>query len=63
MKTVVNNGVSFNGLLFITFLVLKLTGVVNWSWIWVTAPLWIPFSIGIFFFVVFTLLWILANIK
>ena len=63
MKTVVNNGVSFNGLLFITFLVLKLTGVINWSWIWVTAPLWIPFSIGIFFFVVFTLLWILANIK
>lgn len=63
MKTVVNNGVSFNGLLFITFLVLKLTGVVNWSWIWVTAPLWIPFSIGIFFFVVFTILWILANIK
>ena len=63
MKTVVNNGVSFNGLLFITFLVLKLTGVINWSWIWVTAPLWIPFSIGIFFFVVFTILWILANIK
>ena len=63
MKKVVNNGVSFNGLLFITFLVLKLTGVINWSWIWVTAPLWIPFSIGIFFFVVFTILWILANIK
>jgi len=28
-------------LTFITFLVLKLTGVINWSWWWVTAPLWI----------------------
>lgn len=62
MKTVVNNGISFNGLLFITFLVLKLTDVINWSWIWVTAPLWIPFSIGIFFFVVLTIIWILAKI-
>ena len=63
MKTVVNNGISFSELLFITFLILKLTGVINWSWIWVTAPLWISFSIGMFFFVVFTIIWILANIK
>lgn len=30
-------GVGFTGLLFLTFLVLKLTGVINWSWWWVTA--------------------------
>lgn len=35
-----NGGVSFCGLLFITFLVLKLTEVIDWSWWWVTAPLW-----------------------
>lgn len=29
---------------FIVFLVLKLTGTVDWSWIWVTAPLWMPFA-------------------
>ena len=28
-------------ILFIVFLVLKLTNVINWSWWWVTAPLWI----------------------
>jgi hypothetical protein len=28
--------------LFITFLVLKLTEVIDWSWWGVTAPLWIP---------------------
>jgi hypothetical protein len=28
--------------LFIVFIVLKLTGLIDWSWWWVTAPLWIP---------------------
>lgn len=28
---------------FVVFLVLKLTGVIGWSWWWVTSPLWIPF--------------------
>ena len=31
--------------LFVVFLVLKLTGVINWSWWWVFAPLWIPLMI------------------
>lgn len=35
-------GTSFLNLLFLTFLVLKLTKVIDWSWWWVTAPLWIP---------------------
>lgn len=33
-------GVGFFGLLFIVFLVLKLTNVIDWSWWWITAPLW-----------------------
>lgn len=40
-------GVGLNGLLFITFLVLKLTQVIDWSWWWITAPLWIPPALGI----------------
>ena len=27
---------------FLVFLVLKLTHVVAWGWVWVCAPLWIP---------------------
>lgn len=27
------------------FIVLKLTGVINWSWLWVLAPIWIPTAI------------------
>ena len=32
------------GVLFIVFLVLKLTHVIDWSWWWITAPLWIPIA-------------------
>ena len=38
-------GVGFCGLLAIAFIVLKLTGVIGWSWGWVLAPLWIPAAI------------------
>lgn len=31
--------------LFLIFLVLKLIGVITWSWLWVTAPLWIGLAI------------------
>lgn len=41
------SGVSFLGILAIVFIVLKLVGLIAWSWLWVLAPLWIPFAIGI----------------
>lgn len=34
-------------LLFCIFLVLKLTGVIGWSWWWVTCPLWAGLAIGL----------------
>lgn len=34
-------------LLFLVFLVLKLCKVIEWSWWWVTAPLWMPLGIAI----------------
>lgn len=34
-------------LLFLVFLVLKLTGVIAWSWLWVLAPLWIPLALAV----------------
>lgn len=37
-------GIGLPGALFITFVVLKLTGVIGWSWWWVAAPLWIPIA-------------------
>lgn len=46
-------GIGFCGLLTIVFIVLKLLGVINWSWIWVFAPLWIDFIIALFIIVIF----------
>jgi hypothetical protein len=40
-------------LLFIVFLVLKLVGVIAWSWLWVTAPLWIGLAVGVLLLLVF----------
>lgn len=40
-----NNGIGFCGLLTVLFIGLKLTHVINWSWVWVIAPLWIPITI------------------
>lgn len=40
-------GIGFCGLLAVAFIVLKLTGVINWSWLWVLAPLWIPTVIAV----------------
>ena len=43
------DSVSFSSILFLVFLVLKLTNVIDWSWWWVTAPLWIPIIIFLCF--------------
>lgn len=39
-----SNGIGIGTLLFCIFLVLKLTKTIDWSWWWVTAPLWIPLT-------------------
>ena len=35
-----SSGVSAIGLLGVLFVGLKLTGYIDWSWWWVTAPFW-----------------------
>jgi len=52
-----SSGMGFCGVLTLIFLVLKLTGLIEWSWWLVLAPVWIPaalvmvmiFLIGLFF--------------
>lgn len=39
--------IGFCGLLDITVIVLKLTGVLKGSWLWVLAPIWIPAVIAV----------------
>lgn len=42
-----SSGIGFVGLLTIVFIVLKLVGVIGWSWWWVLSPVWITFAAGI----------------
>lgn len=41
-KSNISGGISFEGVLAIVFIVLKLCRVINWSWWWVLSPIWIP---------------------
>ena len=47
MKQTSSGGVGIAGLLGVAFVILKLTGVIAWSWWWVLAPFWIPLAIGV----------------
>ena len=42
-----SNGLGLGTVLFIVFLILKLTGTIDWSWWWVTSPLWVPLALGV----------------
>ena len=56
MNKSTSGGIGFCSLLSIVFIVLKLIGVITWSWVWVLAPLWIPASIFAIVLIVFVLL-------
>ena len=42
-----SSGIGVLGLLGVLFVGLKLGGLINWSWWWVTAPFWGGFAIVI----------------
>lgn len=46
-------GIGFCGVLAIVFIVLKLVGVISWSWVWVLAPIWIPAAIVVVILLLF----------
>lgn len=50
------NGIGFGGLLTIAFIVLKLCGVITWSWVWVLSPLWISAILVIILVIIFVVL-------
>jgi Flp pilus assembly protein TadB len=56
-QTTVNGGVGFTGLLTIVFIVLKLLGVISWSWLWVLSPIWIETIIVLIVLVVLIILY------
>jgi hypothetical protein len=53
-------GLSLGGVLTVVFVVLKLTGNIDWSWWWVLSPLWIGF---VLIFVLVVLLGIVKAVR
>ena len=45
-----NGGIGVFGLLGVLFIGLKLTGYINWSWLWVLMPFWGGFVLAVLFF-------------
>lgn len=54
-------GISFLGALFLLFLGLKLAGVIDWSWWWVTSPLWLPVAVALVILVIVILVGVLGG--
>ena len=57
-----SGGIGFGGLLTVAFIVLKLTGYISWSWVWVLAPLWIPLLAGLAIFSVVLIILVIAAV-
>jgi hypothetical protein len=52
-------GIGVCGLLGVVFVTLKLCGVIDWSWWWVTAPFWGPIAFVVSV-LLFAFVWMLA---
>jgi len=50
-----SGGITATGALQLIFIVLKLIGVITWSWWWVLSPLWITAAILIIGFIIIIL--------
>ena len=62
-KTVIKKqGLSLGTVLTIIFVVLKLVGVIDWSWVWVLAPVWIGAIISLVLVLIGLLITIVAAI-
>lgn len=53
-------GIGFVGILTIAFIILKLCGVITWSWYWVLSPIWITAILSV---TILVFICILAGIK
>jgi hypothetical protein len=57
-----SGGIGFCGALAILFIGLKLGHVIDWSWIWVLSPIWIPIAFVILLIIILILAGLIMGI-
>lgn len=55
-----SEGIGIASVLTLIFVVLKLTELIDWSWVWVLSPIWIP---SLLWTISFTIILIGGRIK
>ncbi len=58
-----SSGIGFPGLLTVLFIGLKLTGYINWPWIWVLSPILISVSIVVAIILFLALIALIAEMN
>lgn len=58
-----SGGIGFVGLLTILFIGLKLTGYIDWTWVWVLSPIWISASIVTAFLLIVGIIYLIASAR
>jgi hypothetical protein len=59
-EIVIKTGFKGTTIIFFIFLALKLSNIIDWSWWWVTCPLWLGWAMIGAFFLIFLLIIFLA---
>ena len=49
---IAKGGLNFLEALLLVFIILKLCGIINWSWWWVLTPMWIPIGLWLILIIV-----------
>ena len=53
--------ISTTGILGVAFVILKLLGKIDWPWIWVTAPFWMPVALVALLLIILGIAVIISN--
>lgn len=48
-------------ILVLLFVILKLTGIISWSWLWVFSPFWIPAIVCSIAFLILFIIYVKYN--
>ncbi len=54
-------GVGIPTVIQIVFIILKVVGVIKWSWFWVLSPTWISILVVIFALLIFFIIWAITR--